>query len=608
MGYDSTSIRKIIRRYDDGEIILPAIQRNYVWQESQIIALFDSLMKGYPVGTFLFWEVKDDELSRFVFNKFLSDIDTIDKKLRGPEIDDESGTFLSVLDGQQRITSLLVGLKGSYRSKVKKERKVNGDHPKRVLCVDPLFIPKDSSEFYDFRFLSHSEIDEPLEGKWWVQLSDVLSVKGADGVYSTFIDDRVSKGLIQGPEISSAMANLTALVNIINDESILSFYTASDRSVEDVVKIFERVNNNGKAVSGVDLMLSLATVAAGDKKEDMQSRIEESIRRVSTAVPSSNSFVPDKAFILTACLLAIQAESLSTSSVKNFEPKKIAKIYSIWDDVIDAICNAAVYVDLLGFDGKKLRKNYMHPVVHYFYRLAQKSGPINAANHYSSLKSPNARHDREAITQWLIRALVNNVFADGTGATLKRIGKVIDDYFNVAVNPSFPLALLRQNAGNRSLEVTEAVIEEKVFALGSKDNETLPLLTLLFNGGIQKKYEIDHMWPQSKMDTRRHIEECDSSLSSGKIEYFLFHYDEFPNFQILDKTQNAEKGNQYYSDWVSRCYPTSVELINYQNQFAVPGDRELYEYRNFEEFFTARRTLLKRSLLDFFSKDCPDTE
>lgn len=80
MGYKAMSIRDVLSAYEEGGIILPAIQRNYVWQEDQILALFDSLMKGYPVGTFLFWEVKDHELESFVFNSFLKDIDLVDQE------------------------------------------------------------------------------------------------------------------------------------------------------------------------------------------------------------------------------------------------------------------------------------------------------------------------------------------------------------------------------------------------------------------------------------------------------------------------------------------------------------------------------------------------
>lgn len=604
MGYKSMSIRDVLSAYEEGGIILPAIQRNYVWQEDQILALFDSLMKGYPVGTFLFWEVKDHELESFVFNSFLKDIDLVDQKVRGAEIEDESGSFLSVLDGQQRITSLLVGLSGSYRSKVKKERKVDGDYPKRYLCINPLFVPEDSSESYDFRFLSQEEINGSFDGKWWIKLSDILALKDSGEVYHTFILKSDFSKSASVEDINLTMTNVPRLISVINDDTLLSYYTAAGRSIEDVVKIFERVNNNGKAVSGVDLMLSLATVASGN--EDMQTKIEASIRRVSAATPSSNSFVPDKNFILTAALLALQADSLSTSSVQNFAPKRVAKIYEIWDDIVDAICNASIYIDRLGFDGKKLRKSYMHPIVHYFYKMSQKKGPINASSYFDSLKNPNAKHDRFAITQWLIRALVNNIFVDGTGPTLKRIGKTIDDYFKNEPNPVFPLSLLRQNAGSRSLEVSVGLIGEKILSLKSKDNETLPLLTLLFSGGIQTRYEVEHMWPRAKMDTQRHIEKCDSSLSLSAIEFYRDHYDTFPNLQILNRIQNSEKGEQYFSEWVKDSYPKDEDRRQYQTQFAIPTDESLYEYGKFQDFYKARSELLKERLVDFFAKDSLD--
>jgi uncharacterized protein with ParB-like and HNH nuclease domain len=47
-------VEKIHRR----EWVLPAIQREFVWSDGQICKLFDSMMRGYPFGTFLFWEIE----------------------------------------------------------------------------------------------------------------------------------------------------------------------------------------------------------------------------------------------------------------------------------------------------------------------------------------------------------------------------------------------------------------------------------------------------------------------------------------------------------------------------------------------------------------------
>ena len=58
MAYKKKSIKEILDDISHGEMYLPAIQRKYVWKDSQITKLLDSIMLGYPIGTFLFWKVK----------------------------------------------------------------------------------------------------------------------------------------------------------------------------------------------------------------------------------------------------------------------------------------------------------------------------------------------------------------------------------------------------------------------------------------------------------------------------------------------------------------------------------------------------------------------
>lgn len=63
MGYFDQTIKDVLQEIEDGRLFLPAIQRKFVWKEDQITKLFDSLMRGYPIGTFLFWDIdkeKDD--------------------------------------------------------------------------------------------------------------------------------------------------------------------------------------------------------------------------------------------------------------------------------------------------------------------------------------------------------------------------------------------------------------------------------------------------------------------------------------------------------------------------------------------------------------------
>ena len=109
------SINKAIHNIVSRRYLLPAIQRKFTWSTSQIEVLFDSIMRGYPINTFMFWEVTDPDVkNNFRFYQFL---EKYCERFGGnnPDFDTKGhGNFHTVIDGQQRLTSLYIGLKGTY--------------------------------------------------------------------------------------------------------------------------------------------------------------------------------------------------------------------------------------------------------------------------------------------------------------------------------------------------------------------------------------------------------------------------------------------------------------------------------------------------------------
>ena len=67
------TIEKALNRIHSHEYVLPAIQREFVWSTDQVCRLFDSLMRGYPIGSFLFWKVDADHSRDYVFYDFIRD-------------------------------------------------------------------------------------------------------------------------------------------------------------------------------------------------------------------------------------------------------------------------------------------------------------------------------------------------------------------------------------------------------------------------------------------------------------------------------------------------------------------------------------------------------
>lgn len=72
MGYQTTTIAETLTRINH-ELFIPAIQRPFVWMPEQIICLFDSLMRGYPIGSLMFWELPEssrDDWEIYSFVKY----------------------------------------------------------------------------------------------------------------------------------------------------------------------------------------------------------------------------------------------------------------------------------------------------------------------------------------------------------------------------------------------------------------------------------------------------------------------------------------------------------------------------------------------------------
>ena len=109
------TISDAITRIRGRRLLLPAIQREFVWGHAKIEWLFNSLLQDYPIGSFLFWEVRDsNSKSEYKFYEFLSEYRER-FRTENPEFNTNGHIdFDAVLDGQQRLTALYIGLCGTY--------------------------------------------------------------------------------------------------------------------------------------------------------------------------------------------------------------------------------------------------------------------------------------------------------------------------------------------------------------------------------------------------------------------------------------------------------------------------------------------------------------
>ena len=145
MSYQSSTIATVIKRLNV-QYFLPAIQREFVWKTDQAVQLFDSILRGYPISSFLFWALEDANKDKWEIYSFIQEFD--ERRRHNPAANAHGVQQLTlVLDGQQRLTSLLIGLRGTYTAKQKGRR---WDNPKAFtkeqLYLDLLKDPKESED------------------------------------------------------------------------------------------------------------------------------------------------------------------------------------------------------------------------------------------------------------------------------------------------------------------------------------------------------------------------------------------------------------------------------------------------------------------------------
>lgn len=163
MAYQTAlTISEVFNDIHRKKYLLPAIQREFVWNTNQIERLFDSLMRDYPISSFLFWGVDKEKVNDFEFYEFLRQYHER-KQVHNPKasVSGEEGVT-AVLDGQQRLTSLYIALKGTYAHKIPRKHWDNDQaYPERKLHLN--ILSSSTKDGREFDFLTAEEAAEKNE-------------------------------------------------------------------------------------------------------------------------------------------------------------------------------------------------------------------------------------------------------------------------------------------------------------------------------------------------------------------------------------------------------------------------------------------------------------
>lgn len=597
--YDQrVSIAEAVRHIQNENYLLPAIQREIVWERDQITDLFDSVLQGYPIGTFLYWDILDENRDQYKMYGFIKDYITTTKYIntnaqsRNSEVlPDGSGDLKLILDGQQRLSSFYIGLKGTYTYKqdYKWYRNEDAWNKSRLylnITSDPdneLSEDGDRHTRYDFSFLPMDQYSDRVVSRGddlWFRAGAILNhpknEDQEDLVYE-IQDEHVDSD--DSESRRNVGRNLRALWRAVHDKSYVTYFEEKEQNIDRVLDIFIRTNDGGTQLQKSDLLLSIAT--ANWDQYDAREELTSFVDRLNTQLPATNDY--DKDFLLKSCL--VLSDLPVRYRVRQFNRENVSTIENEWESIQHAIEAAATLVNHFGLNENTLTsRNAVIPIAYYF-----KSTGLTA-DHLQQ-NDEEYHQTKQDLKKWLITSLLNGTFSGNSDTVLRTVREVLQDH----EGETFPIDIINAEVeGLNKVVGFNEEIAENVLENQKGSQRTFLALTLLYPnqdwGSIQ--FEQDHIFPSAHL---QEDELRERGFPEEQIDRFVDERDKLANLQLLTERENKAKQDTAFSKWV-----TSQDESFYNRHF-IPKDSKYHELENFDLFINKRREMVKKHLLSMLS-------
>lgn len=578
MSYTTSTIGTLLTDVNQ-RYFLPAIQRPYVWNADQVVMLIDSLMKGYPISSFMFWAV-DEELKKEL--KIYNFMENWQPGKQNSPASVDGRDIVLVLDGQQRLTSLQVALRGTFAEKAKYKRRSNPDAwSVKTLYLDLLTDPDDPGEedddalgiSYGLRFHAHTPRSDYRHH--WFRLGEILNHE-TEAELDALVEKTLASlhhGVIPYQRDLAAKA-LRRLHEIIWIEEAIIYYTETTASVDRVLDIFIRANDGGVKLSKSDLMMSMIT----SKWQDGSAREEVFgfVDYINKDLGAPNAI--NKDFVLKACLVLCGFDV--KYNVSNFTTEAIAVIQRNWPAIKDAIERTFRFLNGLGITEDSLSSlNAVLPITWYLFHT-----PAATLRGSSEFDRQNAR----AAQRWLLNSLLMGVFAGTSDRTLSIARATLKEAQHEG--RGFPEMKLYDAlaTGGRQARLDDRTLEE-FLNLKYKKPKTFLVLSLLYDdldwGGTM--YHIDHIIPQANANRRVLM---GMNLPEHRIQEIMASVDRLGNLQLLPAQENIEKGSISFDAWITS------RTDAYRERQMIDYKPDLWSAAQLPEFVQDRERLIRQRL------------
>ncbi len=564
------SIKEAIQNIDKRKYYLPAIQREFVWDTEQIIKLFDSLMRDYPIGSFLFWYVEKKRSKSFQFYEFIKDYHEKKRKYCSKAKLSGEEDIIAILDGQQRFTALYIALKGTYAEKLPRKRWENDEaFPKKELYLNLVKESDEEDLKYDFKFLTDKESElTNIEEAYWFKVSDVLNFDKEYDVNNYLINN----GLMKIEESKAKFANETLFkfYSIVHKDRVINYFLEQDEQLDKVLNIFIRVNSGGTILSYSDLLLSIATAqwAKRDAREEINSFVE-----YLNSIGSGFDF--NKDFVLKSCLVLNDFADIAFK-VDNFNSTNMSKIESNWESVKDALKLSVLLLVTFGYSRDTLTSN--NAIIPIAYYLLKQGIPKNFDQSNKNLE------DRKNIQKWLTIALLKRSFGGQPDSVIRPLRQVIG-----SSNSEFPyneiVSKFKGQPRNFSMDNDEI---ENLFLNRYGQKYTFSTLALLQpNLDFRNSFHVDHIFPDSLFTLKKLLK---SGINEKDIPFYLENYNTLVNLHLMEGIPNQEKSSLLPKDWIKKNLKDENHRRDYFRNNFIPDINLGLE--NFKKFVKERRELM----------------
>ncbi len=573
MEYKSWTIAECVKEVNNS-IFLPDIQRPYVWEEEDIYLLFDSLCRNYPINTVLFWYLKKETLQSYDFIKrvkFIEELDAENKLDTGALMRD---MYYLVIDGQQRITSLYLTLKGNYKIKNKRKMEsadlyfnfLSGEQEnEEEMLFEFQFFPIDKDDVWIEKNVDPKKKSTSSE-KYWIRVKYVMGLQQLYTVQTSVRNKIKEKINYEIPD--EQLGHIFLLWSKLNHESLITFYEEKTQKYDEVLDIFIRTNQGGQKLKYSDLLFSYVKLNWKDAREKFSELL--------TALNDSQRFKFDNDFILKT-ILFIHAKDQEGMKYRtaNFTKKILdgTKDSEEWDDhIVKATKLTRDLISdkfLLTSDKLVTSYNALIPIFYFLYK--------NNIKGIGEEKDKLTFETQTVIREWLITTVLTGVFSGQSDGILYRAKMAIDENVN---GNNFPKIALFEKFNEAKPALNISLTEDIISKSSYNSKDSYLLLSLLYNCSINFSPLVDDNKPQQDHILSQH-ELKQAGVEQAKINSIY-------NIRYVTASDNRQKSNEPFIAWSRRLGDSVLD-----KHFIPHGE---WDASNFDEFLIERKKLFLKQL------------